>query len=210
MKLRDLLQEMPRLSRNEMDDGQLQVEVFFLTDANIKNLGYTSVGKRADVEVMLKKDLTTAIVGTRQKRHDGVDGILVYGQIIFKEDLVLSNKTLQKFAKPHNILQIELVEIARENKFAGLASFMYSSIVQAGYTVISDTLQFKGGAELWKKIARSHLPNEAVWLIDHGDVTLDADGKPVEYDGKNMPDSEIWSLDDDSKKYLLFVYSRRN
>jgi len=209
MKLEELyLNEMPHRSRAELADTEEEgpMEPFFSSNDALKERGYKLVAKRGDVEVQLTNDLETAIIGTRQKRHDGTDGIMIFGQLLFKLTLKIGADVKPLMDK---ILQVDLVEVARQNKFEGLGTFLYSSLVQDGYTIISDTLQYEGGYKLWKKIARSHLANEAVYILDHGHLILDKDGKPVLYDGENVPEEEIWSDNSDLKKFVLLVYTKK-
>lgn len=208
MKLHELLlKEMPRRNNSEMEDSIADetVEPFYTTQRTLNERKYKVIAKRGNVEVILKDDLTTAMVGSRQKRHDGEDGVLIYGQLMFKDKLKIGADVKPLINK---VLQVDIVEVARQNKFEGLGSFLYSSLVQDGYTIISDTLHYKGGYKLWKKLARSHLSNEAVYILDHGHLLMDGD-KPIEYDGNNIPEDQIWSDGSDLKKFVLLVYTKK-
>jgi len=217
MKLHELLKEMPRLTNKELDDVSPEdgepaepMEPFFVTDKTIKDRGYDVIGKRENVVVLLKNDHETALIGTKQERHDGEPGVLVYGQVMFKLGLKLGPGVDTKQFLNQKVLQVDIVEVVRKAKFEGLGTFLYSCLVQKGFTVISDTLQFKGGKALWKKIARSHLSNEMVMIMDHGDIKMTDDGKPIAYDGSNIPDSDIWSEAKGEKDYVLLVYTKKH
>lgn len=51
-----------------------------------------------------------------------------------------------------NILQIDRVATISKYETFGLASEIYSSLVQKGYVIISDSIQYIGGKKLWQKI----------------------------------------------------------
>jgi len=204
-----LLTEMPMLSNREMDDDPdaEPFSVYFMTNKALEERKYRLMGKQDNVEVYLDDDHDTAIIGTRGQRHDGEDGVQVIGQLLFKLSLQLGTEERREFSP--NVLQVDLVQVAKQTKFAGLGTFLYHSLVSKGYTIISDTKQFKGGAELWKKIARSHASNEVVMILDHGHLKMDGD-EPFYYDGKNLPDDEIWAEEDKLKKFVLLVYTRKH
>lgn len=200
-----LLKEMPTRNKTELVNKEGGIEPFFATQEMMDKRGYKLIAKRANIEVVLKDDLSTAMIGAREKRHDGADGLLVFGQLVFKDRIKIDAKESRLM---HKVLQISIVEIARASKMKNLGSFLYSSLVQNGYTIISDGLQYEGGYQLWKKLARSHLPNEVVYIMDHGHLMQDENKQPIEYDGSNIPDEQIWS-DDSLKRFVLLVYTKK-
>ena len=203
MKLKQLLKS-PIFIPKEMGDED-KMTPFFITDERLTER-YKLLATKDEVEVYLNKDRSSACVGLRSKRHDGRSGIKIYGDLQFKDHLCLRYQ-IDQFGKA-KILQVNLVSVVDESKFMGLGSFLYSSIVKAGNVIISDNKQFIGGKELWKKIGRSHLSNEVVYLIDKGNVMIDDKGKPIEYDGENVPDNKIWS-EDKQKEFVLFLYKNK-
>jgi hypothetical protein len=212
MRLDELLQlkEMPGLVKKELDDDEGEHEefnVYFMSNSALENRKYKLIARQDDTEVYLEDGNDTAIIGTRGVRHDGEDGIHVVGQLLFKLSLKLGSKERQEFGP--NVLQVDLVNVAKKIKMQGLGTFLYHSLVAKGYTIISDNKQYEGGQALWKKIARSHASNEMVLLLDHGQLVM-KDGKPIEYDGTNVPDDEIWSETDQLKKFMLLVYTRKH
>lgn len=209
MKLQQLL-EMPQLTDRELgDDPDDQIEPmrpFFITDQRIKER-YQIIGQRDDVYVCIAQDFSSAVIGIKGQRHDRLPGIDVYGDLQFKNPN-LGFKVDQLGLANQKVLQVGLVTVVKESQFMGLGTFLYSSLVQAGFTIISDNHQFKGGKELWKKLGRSPLAGTAVYLMNRGEVVSDANGNPIEYNGMNIPDDQIWSADA-QHKYILFVYKRR-
>lgn len=206
MLLKDLF-EMPMHTKGEMGDDVSTTTPFFITDERLAER-YNMIAEKDSVEVHMNKDLSSAVVGLRTSRHDKKVGIMIYGDIQFKDTIKLGFDIRQHKIDTRRVLQVDLVSVVRENKFVGLGTFLYSSIVQHGYILISDNHQFDGGKELWKKLGRSHLPNEVVYVIDKGHPKLGEDGKPILYDGQNIPDNEIWSADE-KHAFVLFAYQRK-
>lgn len=202
MKLQDLL-EMPRLTRKEMDDDMVKMTPFFITDERLSER-YNKIAAQDNVEVYLHKKLESAMLGVRGPRRDSKSGILIYGDLHFKASPNLGFPIDRAVIHTQKILQVELVNVVRTDQFRGLGTFLYSSLVQAGFTVISDNHQFIGGKELWQKIGRTHLANETVFVIDKGVVKTENE-RPIEYDGTNIPEEDIWS-DDEQHAHVLFVY----
>lgn len=202
-----LLKEMPLKINQEMDDDPdtIPFTTFFRTTASMREV-FTLIAEHDNLIVYLKHDKSTAFIGTPDTRHDGAKGVLILGQLLFKSTLNLGSLEKQTFSP--NVLQVELVMVNDRLKRAGVGTFLYSSLVRKGYTIISDNKQYDGGQALWQKIARSHASNEAVYVLDHGKLML-KDGQPIEYDGSNIPADELWSETDKLKQYILFVYTRK-
>lgn len=218
MKLDELLkkqlQEMPNLNKQEINDYMAQKNgddysftSFFMTDGNLKKRGFKEIAEQDGIVVMLREK-EIAYVGTKGVRpQDKTPGLKIFGFIEFKPKLNLGYTPGIDTSK---LYQVSLVEVDKTIKLAGLGTFLYSSLVQAGYTVVSDNLQFLGGQQVWKKIARMHAPNEAVYIIDHGDLKTNGNGMPIEYDGSNIPDDEIWDdTDEATKEHVLLVYTQK-
>lgn len=202
MLLKDLLTEMPVLFKQELKlDDEEKFSVFFLTDQNIDRLKYKIIGKKNNVTAFLKESKSIAIVGVKETRHDGASGYRILGQIEFKKpNLGVEIPNHQDT----NLLQISLVEVTDEFRSLGLGSFLYHCLVKSGFSVISDNAQYSGGKALWMKIVKSKLSNEAVYIIDKGEMLSDEDGNPIEYDGKNIPEERIWG---DRHHHVLLVYN---
>ena len=217
MKLDELLkkhlQEMPNLDKQEINDymhskhgEDYSFTSFFITDGNLKKRSFRQIAEHDGIVVLLREG-DIAYVGTREVRRDGKSGIKIFGFLEFKSKL---NLGYIPHINSNKLVQVSLVEVDKTIKLSGLGSFLYSSMVQAGYSVVSDNLQFLGGQAVWKKIARDHLPNEAVYVIDHGNLMTDDSGKPIEYDGSNIPDNVIWDLDEEgTKEFVLLVYTQK-
>lgn len=211
MKMQDLL-EMPQLSNRELgddpNDDHEPMTAFFITTERF-NERYKIIGQNDNAVVAMRHDNSSAMVGLFTHRpEDNAPGVQIFGDVQFKLDPNLGFYADMKLIRAQNIIQISLVDVVKENKFAGLGSFLYSSLAQAGFTVISDTHHFLGGKALWQKLGRAHKPDEVVYVMNRGQMFMDANGRPIEYDGSNIPEEKIWSQDA-ANKYVLFVYKRR-
>lgn len=209
MKLHQLF-EMPMLTNRELgsdpDDDIEPMKPFVITVERYKER-YEQLAQKGDAVVAISKDHKSAIVATRTTRHDNADAYSVLGILELKENPNLGFPVDSHYVQKNKILQVTLVTVAEEAKFMGVGSFLYSSIAQAGFTIISDTHQFKGGQALWKKLARSKLANEVVYVMNQGKVFA-KNNQPVIYDGSNIPDNEIWS-EDQQHKYVLLIYKKK-
>lgn len=83
------------------------------------------------------------------------------------------------------------------NRAGGLASYAYTKLVSAGYTIVSDKDQLVGGAMLWKSFIRS-----AKYPI----MLIDLFNKTEELVTPDTDLSIIWSTEpDNSKRQKLLV-----
>lgn len=128
----------------------------------------------------------------------------------FKEFNTL--KVLPLELKDAKILQVDYVESASEIEGYNVAPFTYMSLVQDGFTIISDTAQFNGGIGLWKKLAREagFVDMKVNVLDDSNGFTKDADGNLINYDGSNLLDKQIWTdgLDLTGEHTLLVLLNK--
>jgi hypothetical protein len=211
MKIEDLfeknLQEMPMLINKELDDGE-EFSPFFITDENIKKQDYKLLNRDGNVVVYMSQN-NSALVGFEAARKDGVEGVNIVGQVIFKDHLDI-NSDNEFFHQNKNILQIDLVNVAKQTKLKGLGTFLYASLIKSGYIIISDTKQYLGGQALWKKLARSSGALNALVLIMTDGILHTEDEKPIIYDGKNIPDKDLWSETAEKRHTLLLFTSKSN
>lgn len=99
-----------------------------------------------------------------------------------------------------NIMQVDSVSIEDAYGGRGIVTELYAWFAHQGHTLASDAAQFVPGKQLWKKFAgEAHRHGLKVHLFN-GEEILKKNGKPVEYDGTNVPDSEIWSSGHDFSK----------
>jgi len=93
--------------------------------------------------------------------------------------------------KNAEVKQVTRVSVKPEWYGRGLASFVYSYLVEDGSIILSDLDQYKDGTMVWKRLARK--PNRHVYLVVKNSQLYKQDGIPIEYDGTNIPNSYIWT-----------------
>jgi hypothetical protein len=206
MKLMDLL-ETPVLNPAEMPINMHPHRPFISVDTIDREYRIIAKEKTLTGEeyfVILRKHNDQAVIGIPGFREtDKKPGIEVMGTVAFKHSVQLSGK--QTFNLNTNVLQVEGIRIGDKAKHQGWGFYLYLTLAKCGYVVISDNNQYIGGKELWKKIARNVInSNYKVYVIDSGAVRVDTAGRPVTYDGHNIDDAELWSINR-SRRYTLFA-----
>ncbi|RRC10351.1 hypothetical protein EIA17_25080, partial [Escherichia coli] len=88
----------------------------------------------------------------------------------------------------------------------GLATFVYETIVtKAGVVLLSDNEQYEGGKALWHHIARRST-NLKVFILDTDSARYyPFDGERISYDGKSIPESEIWSEHPERNRHAVVL-----
>jgi hypothetical protein len=106
----------------------------------------------------------------------------------------LEGVLVESFWEDSDVAQIEGVVVEGSLRHIGLATLMYETLaIQGGITLLSDNEQYQGGKALWRRIARqSHLLQVFVLDTDAGRY-YPFDGERIRYDGKGIPEAEIWS-----------------
>lgn len=210
MKLAHIHQllEMPTLKPEEMPP-RAPARPFFSMGSLARNYEFIHKGQTSEGEeywCVIKKDKQTSAIGIPGVRSDGVRGMDVIGTADFKSSVVLSG--LERIPVGPHILQIELAEVVSNRQNRGWGMYLYTSLAEAGYVIISDNTQYLGGHALWKRIARETMQGRYhVYVLKHGEPVLDDSGQPKVYDGTNIDDSELWSTNSD-QKYTLFALKR--
>ena len=152
------------------------------------------VKEAADFSVYINNEHDMAIIGKMGHRPKGDKkyGIAIYVTVDFKHQQKIS--TSNPSAQLRGALQVDMVAVHKRNMGGrGYAHNMYYALADLGITIISDNTQFRGGKELWKKLAANAAPNYVINIIEDARVRLDDNGKPFEYNGSNLPDDELWS-----------------
>jgi hypothetical protein len=206
MKLKDLL-EAPMLDPSEMPDNIGPMRPFISMDTvkrDFSVIAHDFTGSGEEYFVVLRKHTDNAVIGLPGvRRPDKKVGIDVFGEVSFKHSVRFTG--MQTFDVGRQVIQVDSVRVGKDIQKFGWGLYLYLSLARAGYVVISDNKQYIGGKELWKKIASNVVDSKyKVYVIDSGNVRLDPAGKPVVYDGHNIDDAELWSLDA-SRKYTLFA-----
>ena len=111
--------------------------------------------------------------------------------------------------QPINILQVDSVATRYPLQSIEIASTVYKMLVNNGYILLSDNLQFDPGANLWKKLARECGDSYKVLVIDsETGAWRDGDGRLTYYDGTNIQDDALWSLDTERQPTIFALIKR--
>jgi hypothetical protein len=88
----------------------------------------------------------------------------------------------------------------------GLASAVYQALVDDGYVIVSDSVQYDGGKQLWKKL--SILPSLNVFVYDNltRDFIKDDSGEIINYNTKNLTDDKIWLPNSKCRRFILIAH----
>ncbi|MFW7208638.1 MULTISPECIES: hypothetical protein [unclassified Enterobacter] len=124
----------------------------------------------------------------------------------------LEGVLVKKFWEDCDVAQIEGVVVDGAMRDVGLATFVYETVaIEADMTLLSDNEQYAGGKALWQHIARQS-KDLVVFILDTDSARyLPFDGDRIEYDGKSIPESEIWSEHPDISKHgVVLVAESRN
>jgi len=209
MKIKEVLLEMPYHHPGSMKKPDFTTS--FTSSSSLERLyekmlceKHASVG--TDVKFFLNKahsKVIGVVDGVKPKTNEKTNQIIFSLQFKDKHTLV---KIPNEFGTK-KILQVNSVSIHGDYEGEGIASFVYASLVAAGYLVLSDTSQFDDGKMLWKKMAReAHAESYTIFVLDdeYG-FQVDKSGVPIRYDAKNIDDAKIWTagLDQSGEHILL-------
>ena len=108
--------------------------------------------------------------------------------------------------------QVEGVIVDEAYRHGELAFNMYEYLVtEQGLSIISDSEQYKGGQAIWKKLAReSKALSVYPFNVDVLQFYPNAEGEKVRYDGNNIDDDLLWSIDPDTSKEHIVLIAQSN
>ncbi|MCQ6881621.1 hypothetical protein NPS68_19140 [Escherichia coli] len=114
----------------------------------------------------------------------------------------LEGVLVRKFWEDNDVAQIEGIVVDGIVRDVGLATFVYETVAsKAGVVLLSDNEQYEGGKALWQRIARRSSELKVFILDTDTAQYYPFDGERVCYDGKSIPESEIWSEHPDRSKH---------
>lgn len=198
----DELFEMPTFVNSELpvDDVQVSIMSANTLKREYDMLGEFSVGSDRVVGA-IKKNHKSAIIGHMVQRDDGVPSMRVVTTLTFHEQ-----PNLGEIAG--KALQVDTVVSTDEARGGGYGYSLYKMLLNSGFTLASDNVQYVGGIELWKKIIRRSARDlHNVYILQNGKLLRDEKGQVIVYDGSNVPDDVIWSTNKRSEQhyYTLLV-----
>ncbi|HHK9072801.1 TPA: hypothetical protein ACQZEA_004896 [Escherichia coli] len=114
----------------------------------------------------------------------------------------LEGVLVRKFWEDNDVAQIEGIVVDGIVRDVGLATFVYETVAsKAGVVLLSDNEQYEGGKALWQHIARRSSELKVFILDTDTAQYYPFDGERVCYDGKSIPESEIWGEHPDRSKH---------
>lgn len=205
MNIKDLLEMAPVYDPSEAKFGGM-MQQFYSNDTIERDFEFANKFEidGQDVFVVIAKDRSKAAIGSPGVRKtDKKAGMNIVGIADFRKPDISSSKW---FNFNQNVLQIDSVEVHKKFKTLGYGFHLYLGLVKAGFVIISDNYQYVGGKSLWKKIATQDKANEyKVYVIDNGQPICDDEGNPLEYNGTNIDDADIWSENSDEKHFVVLA-----
>lgn len=198
MKFEELF-EMPVLRPHDLpvDDHSVEKFISGRTVADAYDIVWKQGNTPGAFCLAIDKDRLFAVYGYFgvDPNRPGVAGINIVSIVDFKDGYDVG---VPVDWDNNKVLQIDLVRTTSRSHRMGIGTDIYIKLAQAGFAIVSDTEQWNGGANLWKKIAASTTGTGVhVRVIDNGEDI-------GEYDGSNIPDNQLWSLDD-THKHMLFL-----
>lgn len=209
MKFTDLF-EMPTFINKELPVADVKVNVMSVAtlDREYTLLGQTDDGDMKIVAA-LNKNRKSAIIGQAVIRDDAIKAVHVVCTITFHKYNKADAKVNLGVAA--DALQVDTVVATDSTRGAGYGYMLYKFLLNAGHTVVSDNIQYIGGKELWKKIVRrAARDSHTVHILQNGKYLAGADGKPIAYDGSNIPDEVIWSEVKKSEQHYYTLLVAKN
>lgn len=185
------LNEMPYLRNQEMKANTIDWEAFYSQDTLTRD--FILVKQDPTYSVYINKGHDVAVIGEMGNRpEDNVPGLGIYITVEFKDTQVLTHDDSVPQLK--GALQVDIVEARTKSiKAAGFGTKLYQALVGSGLTIISDNTQYKGGAALWVKLGQQAGRGYVINILENGKVKLDANGKPFNWNGSNLPHDQLWS-----------------
>ncbi|ANG90911.1 hypothetical protein LZP96_15705 [Enterobacteriaceae bacterium 155047] len=107
-------------------------------------------------------------------------------------------------------LQVEGVIVTKRERNVNVASALYKALINDGIVLVSDNVQFPGGKALWARMARKEVGIDVFVFDSERRAFWPYDGERVKYDGRSIPEEQIWSLaPNESRKGIVLVAEKR-
>lgn len=111
-------------------------------------------------------------------------------------------RTKQKQLQNKNIIEIDIVHTTRTWRNNGISSKLYKYLLDEGYTIMSDSIQYDGAVKLWQGFTT--VPNTVIWIYNK------KEDKIISKYTEKTPYPSVWSdNDDDSKANIRLVFSNK-
>jgi len=165
----------------------------------IMNLDYKLIKKNLikGVDLYSHSNGTYYVLGKYFTNEHDKERFGVVTDISFK--LSRSFRSKQRQLKGNKVIIINTIHTTKEWRGYGLSTALYSYLVNEGYMIISDKVQYEGAINLWKGFL--DVPNSKVYIYNM------QEDKIISKVGKNTNDSCIWS-DDTSKQKIRLIFTK--
>jgi hypothetical protein len=163
---------------------------------------YDEKGPRAAIIKAQPEEINNSV------RHRAVAVLEIERRKTVDEDEILA---VERFWQDTEAFKIDSIFVTVGNRDFGLATLMYETLVlKCGVVLMSDNIHYPGGKGLWQKIA-AESQDLAIFVLDTDTgLFYPYNGQKVVYDGKCIPEDQIWSLDpDESRRGVILVAEDR-
>lgn len=147
----------PNIILNISKMSEKVINKFWKDMKNIDKLLLDEKVKHFEFKMCIDKDKIICKAGTWVNRDDTRDFVPVIALIMnkYKKDIFNDGTTIYRTSKV----------LIREKYYRGLglAECIYTSLVKSGYSIVSDSVQYDGARNLWRKLSKKF--NVCVW--DH-------------------------------------------
>lgn len=184
MKLQDLITEMPWHKEEDLNVGGIPEE---LASFDLKQfqqhfdiLVNRAVGDQ-QILVGLARDESKCVAGLVKGDRVSTRCVLEFQGITFNNPIDAPS------------LQVDLVQAEANEQGTGFGYEIYKALLNAGYALYSDAVQYNGGRKLWEKIIRkAGQHGHYVMVVRDGEIMKDKDGQPIKFNGANIPLDQVW------------------
>lgn len=104
----------------------------------------------------------------------------------------------QKQINGKEAIKINIIHTTKEWRYQGISTKLYKYILKQGYCIISDSIQYDGAVELWKKFVT--VPNTTIRVYD---INKD---KIISKFTEKTPYPSVWSKGNNSKMNTRLVF----
>lgn len=197
MKTAEILSETPYLHNGEYTAPSVIMHQTFMSDATLvrdhTELGYFVIDAvRVNLYFSKTQRVVTGVISEKKPKTQEQSNLVIFSLRFKKEKTIVNYPDGVDKTK---VLQVDSVYTDEDFRGRGLSAYVYATLIEEGFIVVSDTSQFEDGKQLWKKISREAKFNDyVIHIIDDEEGFLkDESGKIISYDSSNIDDAKIWT-----------------
>jgi len=198
MKFSEFIYEMPvkypEPKQTVNNNGSISIDAI---NRLYDQLGFRTLNVIGEIVIFMAKNKSHVIGVRSDELSSGSDRVDQIFRLVFKDEPTFTGA--QKFVNPKHV---KWVRVNTDYQVSGISTEIYGAVASCNYSIISDITQYEPGVKLWESLAKKY----GVLIVDVTRGVLSNDGKPIIYDGKNIPSEEIWStVPDRSKEDIVLV-----